>query len=159
MGLLELQMKKILSACAVALLATNASADTMQTVADLSWIAGAWISKEGDTVEELWLAPDHGVMSGTARTVTAEGKVTVEFMKITTEPAGVTFTAIVGNQPPTPFILLPGEPGVAVFENKAHDFPQRVTYRRCEEDLCARIEGDINGKLEFEEWRYRRANQ
>jgi hypothetical protein len=76
-------------------------------------------------------------------------------MTITSEAAGVTFTAIVDGQSPTPFVLLPGEPGVAVFENKTHDFPQRVIYHRCEAELCARVEGTIGGKLKFEEWRYR----
>ena len=43
------------------------------------------------------------------------------------------------------------------FENKAHDFPQRVIYRRCGAQLCARIEGVIGGKPQGEEWRYSRA--
>jgi hypothetical protein len=77
-------------------------------------------------------------------------------MKITTERAGVTFTAILPNQPPTPFVLLPGKDGEAVFENKAHDFPQRVFYRRCGEDLCAGIEGLVNGEARRQEWRYTR---
>ena len=59
-------------------------------------------------------------------------------------------------QPPTAFLLLPGGEGEAVFENKAHDFPQRVIYRRCGAELCARIEGTTAGKLQFQEWRYRR---
>ena len=51
-------------------------------------------------------------------------------------------------------MLNPGPGGGAVFENLAHDFPQRVIYRRCGEDLCARIEGAM-GK--GQDWRYARA--
>jgi hypothetical protein len=80
----------------------------------------------------------------------------VEYAKITVEPAGVTFTATVGVQPPTPFVLLSGAAGEAVFENKAHDFPQRIFYRRCGAGLCAGIEGVVNGKPKREDWRYTR---
>jgi hypothetical protein len=78
-------------------------------------------------------------------------------MTITPEPAGVTFTAYVRGQPATPFVLKPGPAGEATFENLAHDFPQRIIYRKCGEDLCARIEGMMDGRLEAMAWRYSRA--
>jgi hypothetical protein len=53
-------------------------------------------------------------------------------------------------------VLKPGKPGQAVFENLAHDFPQRVIYRRCDADLCARIEGTVGGQVQGIDWRYRR---
>ena len=56
-------------------------------------------------------------------------------------------------------MLIASADGAATFENKANDFPQRVTYRRCDIDLCARIEGVVGGKLQFEEWRYRRVTR
>jgi hypothetical protein len=95
-------------------------------------------------------------MAGAGQTNRGTHPPQVEHMKITAEPAGATFTAIIPGQPATPFVLLPGKDGEAVFENKAHDFPQRVIYRRCGEDLCARVEGVIKGKAEAEAWRYRR---
>jgi hypothetical protein len=95
-------------------------------------------------------------MGGVGQTTRPGRPPLIEHMKITTEPAGVTFTAILPNQPPTPFVLLPGKDGEAVFENKAHDFPQRVFYRRCGEDLCAGIEGLVKGEARRQEWRYTR---
>jgi len=62
----------------------------------------------------------------------------------------------VGGQPATPFVLRSGKPGEAVFENPDHDFPQRVIYRRCDADLCARIEGTVGGQVRGMDWRYRR---
>ena len=44
-----------------------------------------------------------------------------------------------------------------MFENAAHDFPQRVLYWRDGEALVARIEGTIAGKEKSEEWRFSRA--
>ena len=96
-------------------------------------------------------------MAGVSQTNRTGRPPFVEFMKISAEPAGVTFTAIIPGQPPTPFVRRPGPEGEAVFENTAHDFPQRVIYRRCEADLCARIEGTVGGKLQSQDWRYIRS--
>ena len=139
----------------VAMLATGAVA---ADVAKLDWLAGTWVQeKPGAVVREMWLPPRDGAMAGVTLT-TRPGKPPIaEYAKITVEPEGVTFTAVVGRQPPTPFVMLPGKDGEAVFETKAHDFPQRVFYRRCGADLCAGIEGVVKGKAEREEWRYVRA--
>jgi Domain of unknown function (DUF6265) len=140
------------------ILAMLAAGAVAADVAKLDWLAGTWVQeKPGAVVREMWLPPRDGAMAGVTLT-TRPGKPPIaEYAKITVEPEGVTFTAVVGRQPPTPFVMLRGKAGEAVFENKAHDFPQRVFYRRCGADLCAGIEGVVKGKAEREEWRYVRA--
>ena len=129
-------------------------------VGKLAWMAGEWLQvKDGSLVQEAWLLPTGGTTSGVGQTYAKGGKVSVEFMTITNDRAGVTFTAMLRGQPSTPFVLLADSPDEAVFENKAHDFPQRVIYRRCGAELCGRIEGTIGGKLKFEEWRYTRVKR
>lgn len=126
-------------------------------LANLAWMVGTWAETKGEVVtRETWQAAVGGVMNGVGETVRPGKPASAERMKITVEPVGITFTALLPGQPPTPFVRLPGKPGEAVFENKAHDFPQRVTYRRCGADLCARIEGTLGGKLESQDWRYTR---
>ena len=138
------------------LIALPAAASPSTQVARLSWITGTWSETKGEvTTRETWQASD-GALVGTSETLHAGKPPQVERMKITAEAAGATFTAIIPGQPPTPFLLLPGGEGEAVFENKTHDFPQRVIYRRCEAQLCARIEGTAGGKTQFQEWRYTR---
>ena len=139
------------------LLATPAAADPAEEVAKLSWMAGTWIQeKDGVTTRETWLAPLGGTMAGASQTNRPPRMPRVEHMTITVERAGATFTAFLPGQPPTPFVLKPGGADEAVFENPTHDFPKRVIYRRCEADLCARIEGTVSGKARVVEWRYRR---
>lgn len=134
-----------------------AAAAVSGDVAKLDWLAGAWTQeRDGGVVQETWLQPRDGVMAGVSQTNRPGRKAFVEHMKISAEPAGVTFTALIQGQPPTAFVLLPGQDGELVFENKAHDFPQRVFYRRCGEDLCAGIEGLVKGELKRETWRYTR---
>ena len=126
-------------------------------VEKLSWLAGTWVQeKDGVVVRETWLAPRDGAMGGVGQTNRPGRKPFIEHVKITAEPGGVTFTALLPGQPPTAFVLLPGQDGEAVFENKAHDFPQRVFYRRCGDDLCAGVEGVVKGEPRREEWRYTR---
>ena len=138
--------------------ATPAVAGETASVADLAWMAGSWSQTvNGKTVRETWLPPLDGAMAGVTQTHRPGKPPITEFSTITAGSVGVTFTAYVSGQPPTLFVLKPGEPGVAVFENLAHDFPQRVIYRRCEADLCARIEGMAGGRIEGMDWRYRRA--
>ena len=124
---------------------------------DLAWMAGSWrLEKDGVVTRETWLAPLGGTMAGVTQTNRPGRAAEVEFATISVEPVGVTFTARLKNQAPTPFVLKPGRGDHVVFENPRHDFPQRVIYRRCGADLCARIEGVVNGDLKAMEWRYHR---
>jgi hypothetical protein len=127
------------------------------TVGDLAWMAGSWAQEtSGKVVRETWLPPVQGAMAGVTQTHQPGRPASTEFSTITTASSGVTFTAYVAGQPPTQFVLKPGMRGEAVFENLDHDFPQRVIYRKCDDDLCARIEGLINGQARGMDWRYRR---
>lgn len=144
----------VLAAIALAGSAQAAPADHVQA---LAWLAGSWVQRgENLTVREIWTVPQDGAMAGASQTNRAGRKPFVEFMTITAEPTGATFTARIEGQPPTPFVLKAGPPDEATFENLAHDFPQRVIYRRCGQDLCARIEGTVNGKPQSQDWRYAR---
>jgi len=152
-------MRPVLPALAALAIALPANAAPADDVAKLAWMAGSWIEeKDGVTTRETWLPPLGGTMAGAGQTNAPGKPPSIEHSKITAEPAGATYTAIVRGQPPVAFLLLPGlKDGEAIFENKAHDFPQRVIYRRCgEAALCARIEGTIQGRPRGFEWRYRR---
>ena len=149
-------MHIVIALALAGLIALPAAASPSSQVARLSWLTGTWSETKAEvTTRETWQASD-GALMGTGETLRAGKPPRVERMKITAEATGATFTALIPGQPPTPFLLLPGGEGEAVFENKAHDFPQRVIYRRCGADLCARIEGTIGGKLESQDWRYKR---
>ncbi|MGZ6013021.1 MAG: DUF6265 family protein [Caulobacteraceae bacterium] len=138
---------------AAALAAAAISADVSQ----LDWLAGTWSqAQDGGHVREMWLPPQDGAMAGVTLTTRPGRPPRAEYAKITREPAGLTYTAVVGAQPPTPFVQIPDADGRLVFENRAHDFPQRVFYRRCGADLCGGIEGTLDGKPRREEWRYTR---
>jgi uncharacterized protein DUF6265 len=138
-----------------AILAAALSA-TPADIGKLAWMAGAWSeTKAGVVTREVWLAPMGGAMSGATQTNRPGKPVVHEFETITTGADGaVAYTPIIRGVEPTPFALTSGPDGEAVFERASDDFPKRVIYRRCGPDLCARIEGLVNGKLQGKDWRY-----
>jgi hypothetical protein len=84
--------------------------------------------------------------------------VSFEFLRIQATPEGVVYFASPRGAAPTPFKLAElGEKRV-VFENRQHDFPQRILYWLDPAGtLHARIEGPQGGKTVSEEWVWTRA--
>lgn len=153
---------KALAALAAGLtlsLAAPGLAAERASLADLAWLTGQWRAQQDDgaVVTETWIVADGGVMPGIGRTV-AGGKGQVEFMRLDEKDGQLAFTAIVGRQQPVTFPLKSATADEWVFENLAHDFPQRVTLRRCKSGYCPSIEGMMNGKLERMDWTYARVN-
>lgn len=127
-------------------------------MAQMSFLAGDWIeTKDGRTVEEHWIGPAGGVMAGLTISYadTPGARTAVESMSIVIRDGRFTFIARPEGRPETAFPLKEADNGYAVFENLAHDFPQRVIYSYDGDDtLEARIEGTIDGKAQSMEWRY-----
>ncbi len=130
------------------LLAANAGAAPFD---QLGWLQGCWQvdGSEAGSVEQ-WTSAAGGSMLGMSRTV-KNGKTTAfEFVQIReVAPGKLAFIAQPSGKPPTTFPLLRQDGPAVVFEQKAHDFPQRVMYRpNGEQAMVARIEGMMEGKLE-----------
>ena len=149
-------MKKILAALAAS--ASLLAHAQSTTAADLAWMAGTWVREgPGERVAETWLGPGNGTLVGANLTTWASGKESYEFLRIADTPAGPSYFASPGGRSPVEFKLKESSAQRVVFENAAHDFPQRIVYRRDGEALVARIEGTVKGKARSEEWRFARA--
>jgi Domain of unknown function (DUF6265) len=129
-----------------------------QEAESLSWMAGTWGGvKDGVENEECWTAPRGGALLGMHRDVRAGRMVGFEFLRIQTEKDGLTYWASPGGETPTPFRLKERGARRVVFENPAHDFPQRILYWLGDDGkLNARIEGTLQGKPDGEEWSWTR---
>lgn len=126
-------------------------------VASLGWLEGRWSGeKDGVFSEELWTGVRGGAVLGLHRDIKGERVVSWEFFRIDATKDGVVYFASPRSAPPTPFTLVESGPQRAVFENKAHDFPQRILYWREGAVLRARIEGPMDGKTVSEEWAWTR---
>lgn len=118
----------------------------------LAWMTGCWemnVSQRQMTIAEHWMKPAGGTMIGMGRTIRG-GKTTMfEHLRIVSSDAGIDYVAKPStSKEETPFRLIKSTASEAIFENLAHNFPQRIIYRRpAEDEMFARIEGMQNGKL------------
>lgn len=122
---------------------------TKPTLATVAWLAGLWaFERNGRVVEEQWLAPSGGTMLEMGRTVANGQTVEYEFVVLREEPNGdIAYTAKPSGQPEATFKLVRASDTEVVFENLAHDFPQRIRYNlEPDGSLLAAIEGTQNGK-------------
>lgn len=136
-----------------------ATEEALSALAGLGWMAGCWSGQEsGLTMEECWTAPGGGILLGMHRDVSSKGKSFFEFLRIAAAGDSVTYWGSPMGKPPTPFRMTEQAPNRAVFENRAHDFPQRILYwLEGDQTLHARVEGTEKGVARHEEWQWRRA--
>ena len=150
-------------AAAVLLVACGAAAtfrSEPSPVAQVAWLAGCWERSSGNrTGEEQWMRPRGGTMLGMGRTVRGDSTVEWEHLRIAAEGDTLVYYAIPSGQEPAAFRAISVSSEAVTFEDKAHDFPQRVIYRRAGADsLHARIEGTLQGQQRGIDFRYQRAN-
>ena len=115
----------------------------------LGWMQGCWkVTGAEDGTVEQWTSPAGGAMLGMSRTVKGGKMVEFEFVQIReVTPGQLAYIAQPSGQPKTTFPLARQEGATFIFEDLAHDFPQRIIYRPDGEGLVARIEGMSKGKL------------
>ena len=124
----------------------DATAAPMPQLGKLAWLAGSWrTEKAGRVTEEMWMPPSGGAMLGMSRTVVKGRVVEYEFMQIREGPGGTLFfIAHPSGQKEAAFQLLSLEENGVIFENRAHDFPQRILYTRDSDGaMLAAIEGPV----------------
>ena len=125
---------------------------------DLDWLAGYWLACDARMeVAETWTTRRGGVMLGMSVTFGTQA-FGWEQVRIETTDDGSTMHYVArprGAAADTAFRLARAGPNEAVFENPAHDYPQRISYRREGEVLIARTEDMAGGN--GQDFRYRAA--
>lgn len=104
---------------------------------------------------ENWIGAGAGTLLGT--NLTRGEQTGFEFLRIAANTSGgySYYSMPGGRSPPTEFAMVSLERERAVFENLAHDFPQRIVYERNDDALHARIESaDASQGMD---WNFRRA--
>jgi len=142
----------------IMLLAVGPCPTEQQTLDQLAWLAGHWQGGSGNRVtEELWLPPAGGLMLGLNRDISAKGKAFFEYLRLEATDGEIFYRASPLGGTTTSFKLVVCKPAKAVFENRAHDFPQRITYALTEPDkLQVTISGIVDGKTECRSWSWTR---
>jgi hypothetical protein len=126
---------------------------------ELHWLVGQWKGQVGkNTYYESWKPTNHGTLEGRASMMNAQGKTTfTEVLRIDKIGSHVVYIAAVKRNDPVLFTLTENSDEnnkpIWVFENKEHDFPQRISYtRKARDSMVARVEGVYKGKKEQQEF-------
>jgi hypothetical protein len=126
----DMQLKGMIAAVMMCAAMPAMAAD----IADLDWMVGAWATEAKGAVrwtEERWSPPRSGTMLGTGLSGRGDKALSYEFMRIAVDDRGeIAFWGSPQGAAPVPFRLESATDGEAVFVNPAHDYPQRIVYRR-----------------------------
>jgi hypothetical protein len=127
----------------------------------LAWLEGSWAGMvDGVEMEEHWTHAKGGAILGMHRDVKQGRMISFEFFRIEATPDGIVYFASPRSRPPTPFKLVSLQDRHVIFENAAHDSPQRIHYwLDAENVLHARVEGTRQGKTMSEEWAWHRVRR
>ncbi len=110
-------------------------------VASLGWMSGCWVmERNGVRIEEHWSKPAGELMPGYGRTLRRGRPASFEQVRIEVREGQIQYVPIVGRQGPIAFTLKSSGDQQVVFENPAHDYPQRISYTRAGDELRARTE-------------------
>jgi len=125
--------------------------ENSEKIDQLQWLLGTWINENGEEFsQESWSQENPSTF--TAFSFTQVGKETVfaETMALEQKADSLLLTVATANQnekKPVTFKMVSSEKGKFIFENKNHDFPQRIVYTNPAKDsLHAWIEGNVNGE-------------
>lgn len=130
-----------------------------QQIDKLDWMTGTWTqTRDGEVVQESWLGPRGKTMAAVNLTTTAR-RSSFELLRIVEGSDGMALLASPDGRPPVVFKVKELGDKRVVFENTAHDFPQRVLYWMEGDALRARIEGEVAGRARGIEWRFTKTPQ
>lgn len=150
-------MRYGIAAALLVVSAATAGAQARPTDA-LAWLQGCWERRTPNlVVQEAWSSPAGGMLHSYARTIRRDTLIEWEFTRIYSRGDTLVYEANPSRQARTEFRAVPPFEPEIVFANPAHDFPQRVIYRRAGRDsLHARIEGERNGQTRTVNYPYKR---
>ncbi len=116
---------------------------------ELNIFLGKWELVDNNFVLfEEWTKVNETTFEGLSYSAENEEKIISEKLHILKLDNHIVYIAQPGNNLPTLFNLIYSENNKFIFENKEHDFPQRVIYHFTSDNtLNAYTEGEENGKM------------
>ena len=148
----------VLVALVALAVSSPAAAQSATRISSVAWLTGCLEMRRGNRVVEEQRMPERaGTMVGMGRSVGLRGLDDYELTVIQEDGSRLLYVAHPRRQPVATFVASVASTDSVVFENPAHDFPQRVGYRRVGADsVLAWIDGTSNGKKQRAEFPYRR---
>jgi hypothetical protein len=117
----------------------------------MNWLVGNWENKMPEGIlTEGWKKDNDSVFSGDSYFINPKDTIHFESIKLTQKGEELIYIATVPGQnkdEPVEFKLTSDTENVFTFENPAHDYPQKISYKKVDENnLVATISGKQQGK-------------
>ena len=129
----------------------NKSEKKFDKLQKMDWLIGNWEQKLPDgTLKETWTKLNDSTFSGESYFINPKDTLHFESIKLVQKGEELTYNATVVGQnddEPVAFKLTSDIDNTFTFENPAHDYPQKITYKKVTSNrLTATISGKQQGK-------------
>lgn len=118
------------------------------SIENMAWLEGDWEGPFGGGIfHESWSLNRSGYLEGTGHLVANGDTIETEKLNIRLIHGHLSYIPKVNNSIPVLFVLREVSENKWVFENREHDFPQRMTYiRESRDSLKVLVEGNVDDK-------------
>ena len=121
------------------------------------WILGTWENKSADGVlSETWTKTNDSTFQGQSYFIKEKDTIHFETIVLQQKDEALTYKATVKGQnedKPVSFSLTETTENQLVFENKKHDYPQKISYQKdTKNNLVTIISGITDGKTTTEKY-------
>ncbi len=128
------------------------------------WLCEHWVEEKGDTVfHEIWTKTNDTVFAGTGCMLVSGDTVFSEKLRLERHSTETYYIPTVDDQNngnPVFFTLFATGTDTFPFENKAHDYPQKITYVRTDSNhLYVCVDGTDKGVYRKEEFRLKKISK
>ncbi|MGV3696878.1 DUF6265 family protein [Flavobacterium sp.] len=135
----------------------NKSGGKFEKLKKMEWLVGNWEQKLPDgTVSETWIKENDSTYSGKSYFIKEKDTVHLESIVLTQKEDALLYIPTVSgqnNNEPITFTLKSDAGNTFSFENPAHDYPQKITYKKVsDKSLIATISGIQQGKQSQESY-------
>jgi len=118
-----------------------------------AWLVGTWVNhRPNGDIYENWIKTGDMELTGKSYKLRGGDTVLLETIHLIQKDNVLFFIPVVTDQnggKPVRFQEIPGKADKLLFENKQHDFPQFISYRKITTDsLVAEISGNQKGKFQ-----------
>ena len=137
----------------------NGDSDTneKEKIKAAHWILGTWENKSADGVlSETWTKTNDSTFQGQSYFIKEKDTIHFETIILQQNGENLTYNATVKGQnedKPVSFSLTETSENQLVFENKKHDYPQKISYQKdTKNNLVTIISGITDGKTTTEKY-------
>lgn len=123
----------------------------------MNWLIGNWENKMPEGIlRETWKKDNDSTFLGNSYFINSKDTVHFESIKLNQKGENLIYSATVvgqNNDEPVEFKLTSDTPNSFTFENPKHDYPQKIVYKKVNNNsLVAIISGKQQGKMSSESY-------